>query len=797
MSDSPAPAAGAAAGPARASAELLPSAVMEYLQQHGFDKALQALQTELQQTGGEKEADGEAEPIANANLEAVFRAPGAIPLETMVKRNIPQATTVSVSTMSDRITPEFIAQSKYIIEKLQARLEEQADAEEGRASGMSQASFIDPSDRVEGYKRYRRWVSDGLDMWKFELDNVSFPLFAHTFLDLIDFGFTEAAQKFYKDNCEHHRVSHSSELSYLAGINAPHQILLDPYCQRLRSERYQLPMSRNSFALLVQWLSGSGLDEEWEAGLHSAPGRAKEAVRAIVHQRLDVKVDKISIASASGLLAGLLPPATTADEFNGATQLKLGQPAMLDKLKEEVIRVVREEDEAVNGAPDTPADSTINGYANGTDANGDVEMADARSPAKQVKLEPDADPDVVAPDPTETLPPQATFYKVTDVKREVEAVRDKRKMIRLGASGEDSTGTSTTLPSIVAFTMFDGGENITSVEFSPDSSLIAAGSAESTVRLWSSRGEKLKAKSLDSYGSIIEDEGMAMRKLVGHSGPVYSMSFDPISGSGGPPHALLSSSQDGTVRLWSMDTYSNLAVYRGHGREAVWDVEWGPFGVYFASASRDRTARLWSSDRLTPLRMYTGHLGDVNCVKFHPNTMYLATGSSDNSCRLWDVQRGACLRLFLGHTDAVTTLAISPDGKMMASSGLDCSIYLWDLGSARPIKKMSGHTGPVESLSFSAESSVLVSGGLDCTVRCWDVKSAGGPRPRGYNDPFQGSNGALPMGPGELEWEGLGQTADLLGTYTTKRTPVIKTHYTPRNLCMVAGSFVPPANKAA
>lgn len=61
-----------------------------------------------------------------------------------------------------------------------------------------------------------------------------------------------------------------------------------------------------------------------------------------------------------------------------------------------------------------------------------------------------------------------------------------------------------------------------------------------------------------------------------------------------------------------MDTYSNLVVYRGHGRDPVWDVEWGPMGVYFASGSRDRTARLWSSDRVTPLRMYTGHLSDVN-----------------------------------------------------------------------------------------------------------------------------------------------------------------------------------------
>lgn len=176
MSDSPAPAAGAGTSASRAEAQILPQAVMEYLQQHGFDKALQALQTELQTRGGEeKDADGEAEgggdteraAGANATREAVFRAPPPIPLDNMVKRNIPQATTVSVSTMSDKITPEFIAQSKYIIEQLTARLEAQnADEEAGRPPGTSQTAFIDPSDRVEGYKKYRRWVSEGLDIWK-------------------------------------------------------------------------------------------------------------------------------------------------------------------------------------------------------------------------------------------------------------------------------------------------------------------------------------------------------------------------------------------------------------------------------------------------------------------------------------------------------------------------------------------------------------------------------------------------------------------------------------------------------
>ncbi|TXT07500.1 hypothetical protein VHUM_03220 [Vanrija humicola] len=786
----------------RADPPLLPAAVMEYLQQHGFDKALAALQAELSEKGGE-EKDAEGEEEGTGGREAIFRAPQPIALDNMVKRNIPQATTVSASTMSDKITPDFIAQAKYIIEQLQTRLESTNGEEEVGKPGQTPAAFIDPSDRVEGYRRYRQWVSGGLDMWKFELDNVSFPLFAHTFLDLIDFGFTEAAQRFYQENAEAHKVYHPSELSHLSSITASHQILLDPFCHRLRTEKYHIPLSRNAFALLVQWLSGAGLDEEWEAGLHSAPGRAKEAIRSIVNSRLDVKVsdssmplDKVTIASSSGLLTQLLPPATSVEKFNSATPLKLGAPPVLEKLREEVIRIVREEDEAAGGEAATPGGSVANGHANGGDANGDVEMTDAsRDPARPEEEKKDSD--LVSPDPTETIPPQPTFYKLADVKREVEAVRDKRKMVRLGPKPDEKAGGSgVNLPSIVAFTLFDGGESVTSVEFSPDSSLVAAGSSESCVRLWSLKNEKLKAKHIDqATGQVTEDEGLAMRKLIGHSGPVYSLSFDPIAGSGGPPRSMLSSSQDGTVRLWSLDTYSNLVVYRGHGRDAVWDVEWGPMGVYFASASRDRTARLWSSDRVTPLRLYTGHISDVNVVKFHPNSLYLATGSSDNSCRLWDVQRGACIRLFLGHTDAVTTLAMSPDGRTLASAGLDCSIYLWDLGSARPIKKMTGHTAPIESLSFSAESSVLVSGGLDSTVRCWDVKSAGGPR---QQDMTSGAApGALPMGPGELSWEDMGQTSDLLSTFHTKRTPILKTHYTPRNLCMVAGSFVPPTTKAS
>jgi len=98
---------------------------------------------------------------------------------------------------------------------------------------------------------------------------------------------------------------------------------------------------------------------------------------------------------------------------------------------------------------------------------------------------------------------------------------------------------------------------------------------------------------------------------------------------------------------------------------------------------------------------------------------------------------------------------------------------------------MTGHTAPVNSLSFSACTSMLISGGSDWTVRCWDVKAPGGPP----SHP-QRLNGALPDG--ALDDKDVRQeTIDLLQTFPTKRTSIINVQVTPRNLVLVAGTFMP------
>ncbi|CAO3702377.1 unnamed protein product [Rhizopus stolonifer] len=364
------------------------------------------------------------------------------------------------------------------------------------------------------------------------------------------------------------------------------------------------------------------------------------------------------------------------------------------------------------------------------------------------------------------------LYRGTDIQAEIEHLKDVNYRLPLN---------DTSLPSICCHTFHNTYDSLNCLTTTKDATLVAGGFSESYIKIWSLKGEKLRSlrnainpAHVNDYHDLNrqkERHGSEYKKLIGHSGPVYGLSFSPDN------KYLVSCSEDKTVRLWSTQTYSNLVVYKGHN-SPIWDVDFGPFGFYFATASHDRTARLWSCDHIGPLRIFTGHLSDVDTVKFHPNSKYLVTGSSDRTCRLWDVHSGQCVRVFTGHTGAVKTVAISPNGQYMASSGEDKTVILWDLKSGRKIKKMTGHKDFVYSLQFSADNNVLVSGGADCTVRVWDVNTD-------ECDIMEVESKRRKTEDGRRVYE----SQDHLGVFSTKQTPIYNIQFTDRNLCLAAGAF--------
>jgi len=355
-------------------------------------------------------------------------------------------------------------------------------------------------------------------------------------------------------------------------------------------------------------------------------------------------------------------------------------------------------------------------------------------------------------------------------------------------------------PSVCFFTFLNSQRIVCTIAISSDASLVAAGCSDSSIRVWSllephrnaaeaaARAQRQLVQMASGIGtadaklaaeaaqadaeSAVDLAEPPYLKLVGHSGPVYSVAFSPDN------RYLLSASADGTVRLWLVETASNLVCYKGHNYP-LFCVEFAPVGFYFATGGMDRTGRLWSTDRVAPLRLFAGHTNDIECVKFHPNCNYVATGSSDKSVRLWSLQTGECVRIFVGHTGTVRCLAFSPDGRYLASGGEDRRVLVWDLPSGKPVFEFVGHRDTVTSVDFSGEGTVLASASLDCTIRIWDARSP--------------SVVAAQTGASRRKAEAAASVLQgrdrLIKTYLTKGTPVLWARFTPRNLLLAGGIF--------
>ena len=430
----------------------------------------------------------------------------------------------------------------------------------------------------------------------------------------------------------------------------------------------------------------------------------------------------------------------------------------------------------------------------------------------KIKREPSED----VPDPSVVPLPRPL---ARDIAMEVQKIKQHRDRFQIPPK------TNGVRPgvSVCMFTFHNTSDSVNCLDFSGDNQLVAVGTAESYIRVWTLDGKPLPSSSSRSNGDhasqTMEDhplESSSSRRLIGHSGPIYAISFAPSTPNDDVDYistttckAILSSSADNSIRLWSLDTWTCLAIYKGH-THPVWDVKWSPYGHYFLSGSYDHTARLWSTDRVTPLRIFAGHDKDVDVVAFHPNNAYVFSAGSDKTVRMWDNHRGTALRMFTGHQGSITAIECAQDGKTLASADDTGAIILWNLASGRRIKRMRGHgKGGIWSLAWSVESSLLVSAGMDCTVRAWDPlmhtsESNVGAGGKGAADGAGGKGdgagggsstaGAVTGVPGKkTKAKDATVTPDQVGVYPTKKSPVYKVAFTNMN-CVLAGSAFMPHN---
>ena len=75
----------------------------------------------------------------------------------------------------------------------------------------------------------------------------------------------------------------------------------------------------------------------------------------------------------------------------------------------------------------------------------------------------------------------------------------------------------------------------------------------------------------------------------------------------------------------------------GHN-DSVSSVTFNHNGTLLASGSYDNTIKLWNLETKTEIATLEGHHGWVNSVAFNHNGTLLASGSGDNKIKLWNLE---------------------------------------------------------------------------------------------------------------------------------------------------------------
>ncbi|KAF3776666.1 Transcription initiation factor TFIID subunit 5 [Nymphaea thermarum] len=562
-----------------------------------------------------------------------------------------------------------------------------------------------PARYREGYSTLRSWTYNSLDLYKHELLRVLYPVFIHCYMDLVAKGYSQEARNFFNSFREDHELVHLRDLQKLEGILSPSHLEENEFARSLRHNKVNIRICQYSYDLLLQYLQKSesmimlGIINE-RINFRVSPGQPGSFtddadVVSLMGSSNDIakQVNQKEVhwgkRSAEGGKSGTLAKKVKKDKIVGATGKSIRSEAstvsVAPRVKSELALPVRSteveqallEDLRYRAALGSSALPSVSFYTF-INTHNSLNCSAISS-----------DGSLVAGGFSDSS------LKVWDISKQDNAEGDVES-----AHSEASAGLEGKRP----YTLFQGHAGpIYSAAFSPLGDFILTASADSTVRLWST---KLKA-NLVCY--------------KGHNYPVWDVQFSPVG------QYFASSSHDRTARIWSMDRIQPLRIMAGHLSD-VDCVQWHANCNYIATGSSDKTVRLWDVQSGECVRMFIGHRSMVLSMAMSPDGRYMASGDEDGMIMMWDLSTGRCVTPLMGHSSCVWTLAFSCEGSLLASGSADCTVKLWDVTAStkipkaeekgnsasrlRSLKTLPTKATPVYALRFSRRNLLFAAGVL-------------------------------------------------------------------------------------
>ena len=263
-----------------------------------------------------------------------------------------------------------------------------------------------------------------------------------------------------------------------------------------------------------------------------------------------------------------------------------------------------------------------------------------------------------------------------------------------------------------------GQIEVNGLTFLNDGQELASSGDDGTIRIWNLQNgqQRLLIKTL--YVKVYEISYLAVRNelLACGNGP-FVCSFDPATGH---ENYRLEGHQSNV---------NNLAIAEG--------------GHFLASASNDGTVKLWNLETRTEIESLS-RPENVEHLIFSPGNRFLVTGNSVGLLQTYDLL-GKRDVSSAKHLDRIAALRFHPDGKTLLVGDMSGRIRIWSFDEAGELldsgfAPWQAHNGKVGAMSWAFDQTRLISAGKDGRVISWNFAEAQRPKRRRFSTrDFKGS----------------------------------------------------------
>ena len=270
--------------------------------------------------------------------------------------------------------------------------------------------------------------------------------------------------------------------------------------------------------------------------------------------------------------------------------------------------------------------------------------------------------------------------------------------------------------------------NVEKIVFSPDGNTFASGDTGGKINIWylqpppplhiKNDNTPSLAKMLRSLTGNKREENtkqLIKRTLLGHTLPIKALHF---SSDG---EKLVSGSDDGTAKVWEVNTGKELITIHGH-TGPVKDIRFINNGTTLLSGGSDGIITQTNMDEsgISTEVIQTKPPWYAFDMTFSKNGKTVASGCW-GEVRLWNAETQKFYEPLGKYSEFVLSVAFSQDEKLLGSGHWHGRVFLWDVPNRKLYKTLDGHTENVESVAFSPDGKWFASGSKDGLVNLWDL----------------------------------------------------------------------------